>query len=63
MQLQIELIAPKRQLPLVLFELLEIAAHRSKFSWCAERLLLPQLQLLQHFLAGSAAVITYARQP
>ena len=63
MQLQIELVAPQRQLPLVRFEFVQIAAHGSKFSWCAEGLLLPQLQLLQHFLAGSAAVITHTRQP
>ena len=61
MQFQIKLIAPYRQLRSERLKLLQLVPHRPEASRCAQRLVLPQGQLLQHFAAGAATVISHPR--
>ena len=63
MQFEVELIAPERQLRRQGLQLQQVAPRRTEASRCAQGLVLPQGQLIQHFAAGAAAVIPHPRQP
>ena len=66
-QLQIELIAPHRQLPCPRLKARQVLAQAAVLLGCQGRtrpgLVLPERQLLEHLGGGTAAVIAHPRQP
>ena len=63
MELQVELITPHRQPRSERFEPIEIVPQRAVPLRAGQRLLLPELKLLQHLLGGATTVIAHTRQP
>ena len=62
-QLQIELIAPHRQAGLQRLEPAEVVPQGAVLLRAGQRLLLPELELLQQLRRGAAAMVSHPRQP